>query len=53
MHIYNLYIHMYIYVCIVGVMKMGNTVPRAGLKTTSLTFRASVLPLLHHIGSLT
>ena len=34
-----------------GVMKMGNNVPRAGLKPISLAFRASVLPL-HHIGSL-
>ena len=30
---------------------MGNTVPKAGFKPTSLAFRASVLPL-HHIGSL-
>ena len=35
-----------------GVMKMGNIAPRAGLKPTSLTFRVSVL-LLHHVGSLT
>ena len=34
-----------------GVMKMGNIVPRAGPKPTSLAFRASVLPL-HHVGSL-
>ena len=34
---------------VVGVMKMGNTVPRAGLEPTSLALRASVLPL-HHIG---
>ena len=32
-----------------GVMKMGNIVPRAGLKPTSLAFRDSVLPL-HHVG---
>ena len=31
-----------------GVMKIGNIVPRAGLEAT---LRASVLPL-HHIGSL-
>ena len=31
-------------------MKMRNTVPRAGLEPTSLTFRASVI-VLHHIGS--
>ena len=36
---------------VAGVMKMGNTMPRAGLKPTSLAFRASVLPL-HHVGSL-
>ena len=35
----------------VDVMRMGNIMPRAALKSTSLTFRASVLPL-HHIGSL-
>ena len=29
---------------IMDAMKMGNTVPRLGLKTTSLAFRASVLP---------
>ena len=34
-----------------GVMKIGNIVPRAGLERTSLAFRASVLPL-HHTGSL-
>ena len=33
----------------VGVMKMGNTVPTAGLKPTSLSLQASVLPL-HHVG---
>ena len=32
-------------------MKMGNTVPRAELEPTSLTFQASGLPL-HHVGSL-
>ena len=32
-----------------GVIKMGNTVPRAGLEPTSLACQASVLPL-HHIG---
>ena len=35
---------------VVGVMKMGNIVPRAGIEPTSLVFPASVL-LLHHIGS--
>ena len=32
-----------------GVMTMGNTVPRAGLEPISLAFWASVLPL-HHVG---
>ena len=34
---------------VTGVMNMGNTVPRVGLKCTSLAFQASVLTL-HHIG---
>ena len=34
-----------------GVTKMENTVPRAGLKPRSLAFWASVLPS-HHVGSL-
>ena len=34
-----------------GVMKMGNIVPTAGIKPTYLAFWASVL-LLHHVGSL-
>ena len=34
-------------ISIMGVMKMGNTVPRVVLKPTSLAFQASVLPLLH------
>ena len=34
---------------IMGVMKMGNIVHRAGIEPTSLAFRASVLPL-HHVG---
>ena len=38
------------YAIVVGVMKMGNIVPRAGLEPTSLAFRASVQLL--HIGSL-
>ena len=33
---------------VVGVIKMGNTVPWAGIEPTSLAFRASVLPL-HHV----
>ena len=32
---------------VMGVMKMGITVPREGLEPTSLAFRASVLPLPH------
>ena len=36
---------------VVGVMKVGHILPRAGLEPTSLAFQASVLPL-HHIGSL-
>ena len=35
---------------IVGVMKMGNIMPRAVIDPTSLALRASVLPL-HHVGS--
>ena len=34
---------------VMGVMKMGNTMFKAGLKPTSLASRASVLPL-HHVG---
>ena len=33
---------------VVGVTKMGNIVPRAGIEPASRTFRASVLPL-HHL----
>ena len=29
-------------------MKMGNTLPRVGLETTSLAFQVSVLPLHHY-----
>ena len=29
---------------VVGVIKMGNIIPRAGLEPTSLAFQASVLP---------
>ena len=35
-----------------GVTKMGNAVPRAGIEPTSLAIWASVQPL-HNIGSLT
>ena len=34
---------------VVGVMEMGNIVPRAGLEPMPLAFWASVLPL-HHLG---
>ena len=43
-----------LYICIiygVGVMKIGNIVPRTGIELTSLAFRASVLSL-HHVSSL-
>ena len=53
MHKYKC-IHAYIHNFIrrvVGVTKMGNNVPRAGLELTSLALQASVLPL-HHIDSL-
>ena len=33
---------------VVGAMKMGNTMPRAGLEPTSLAFQASVLLLDPH-----
>ena len=36
---------------VMGMTKMGNIVPRAGLELTSLAFRASVLAL-HYVGSL-
>ena len=35
---------------VVGVMKMGNVVSRAGIEPTSMAFWASVLP--HHVASL-
>ena len=41
-------IHVCIHTCVVGVMKIGNIVPRVGLEPTSLAFQASVLPL-HHV----
>ena len=36
---------------VVGMMKMGNIVPKLGFESKSLAFQVSVLPL-HHIGSL-
>ena len=47
----SLYRIMVTVIRVVGVMKVGNTVPRAGLKPTPLAFRASVLPF-HQVGSL-
>ena len=41
-----------LYIYVMGVRKMGNIVLRAGIKPTSLAFRASLLPL-HQVGSLT
>ena len=42
---------MTLYICVVGVMKMGNIVPRVAIEHTSLAFRACVLPV-YHVGSL-
>ena len=36
---------------VMGAMKMGNIVPRAGFEATSLAFWASELPL-HYVGCL-
>ena len=36
---------------VVGVIKMGNILPRVDFKPTSLAFWAS-MPPLHHVGSL-
>ena len=49
--VHSLYRIMVMTTSVIGVMKMENTVPRAGIKTTSMAFRASVLPL-HHVGSM-
>ena len=40
---------LYAYMYVMGVMKMGTTMPSAGLNPTSLAFPDSVLPL-HHVG---
>ena len=37
--------------CVVGMMKLGNTMPMVGVEPTCLAFQASIPPL-HHIGSL-
>ena len=47
-----MHVCMYAYIYVMGVMKMGNIVPRAGVEPTSLAFRTNVPPL-HHVGSLT
>ena len=39
------YICIYLYIYVVGVMKVGNIVPRVGIECTYLAFQASVLPL--------
>ena len=49
--VYSLYRTLVTTTSVVGVIKMGSTVPRVALKPTSLAFRASVLPF-HHVGSL-
>ena len=41
------YSYIIIIYIVMGMMKMGNTVPRAGLKPIFLSFQASVLPLHH------
>ena len=48
---YSLYKIMLMATSVMGVIKMVNIVPRAGIKPTSLAFQASALPL-HYIGSL-
>ena len=45
---YSLYRNMVTATSVMGVMKMGNTVPRAGLELTSLALRTSMQPLYHH-----
>ena len=42
---------MFAYDYVMGVMKVGNIVPRVGIEPTSLAFWASVSPL-HHTVSL-
>ena len=39
------------YISVMGVMKMGNIVPKAGIEPITLVLQPSVLPL-HHVGSL-
>ena len=48
---HSLYKIMVLASSVMGVMKMGNIVPRAGVEPTCLVFWASVLPL-QYIGSL-
>ena len=49
--VHSLYRIMVMATIVMGVMKMGNIVPRAEYKPTSLAFWDTALPL-HHIGSL-
>ena len=49
--VHSLYRIMVTVTSVVGMMKMGNIVPRVGMDLTSLAFQASVLPF-HHVGSL-
>ena len=44
MYIY-MCIYIYVYVCVAGVMKMGNIVAGTEIEPTSLAFRASVLTI--------
>ena len=48
---HSLYRIMVMVTNVMGVMKMGNTVPRVRFKSTSLAFWDSVIPL-HHMRSL-
>ena len=43
---HSLYMFIVMTTSVVGVMKMGNTLPRAGIEPTSQAFRASVLTII-------
>ena len=45
---YSLYKIMITATSVVGVMKMGNIMPKAGIKPTSLAFQGSVLTITPH-----
>ena len=49
--VYSLYWIVLMETSVVGTMKMGNIVPKAGIEPTYLTFWAIVLPI-HHLGYL-